>query len=365
MQRCILIAIAGAGMDHLAVHQIEYRNNVQGVHVRIFVFEYVTGGGFLGRSIPESLAEEGDLMLQALVGDLAGLGHEIVTMRDGRLAEASLSAAVWPVHHSRELVPTLRRAMAACDAAWPIAPESAGELQRLCEAVLSSDRILLGSRPEAVELTANKFMTLTRLAQFGMPVVPTVRGTAVLDGAALPDMPWVVKPNDGAGCEDTYLVRDEAELRNRVTAAPNPDGVIVQAYVEGVHASLSLLLAEERATLLACNRQQIELRQDAFHLAGCIVNGLDFDADALAQEIARAIPGLWGYVGVDFVLAEAGPQLLEINPRLTTSYAGLSRSLGVNAAGLVLDLLLPAGARAQVPVSGKPVTVALAQTYGG
>ncbi len=162
MQRCILIAIAGAGMYDLAAHQIENRNNVQGIHVRIFVFEYVTGGGFLGRSIPESLAEEGDLMLRALIRDLAELGHETVTMRDGRLADVSLPATVWPVHHSRELVPTLRRALAACDAGWPIAPESGGELQRLCDAVLSSDRILLGSRPEAVELTASKFMTLTQ-----------------------------------------------------------------------------------------------------------------------------------------------------------------------------------------------------------
>ncbi len=307
-------------------------------------------------------------MLRALVRDLAELGHEVVTLRDGRLAEISLPAAVWRVHHSRELVPALRRALAACDAAWPIAPETGGELQRLCEAVLGSDRILLGSRPEAVELTADKFMTLTRLAQFGIPVVPTVRGTAVLDDAALPDRPWVVKPNDGAGCEDTYLVRDEAELRSRVTAAPNPDSVIVQAYVEGVDASLSLLLADESSAVLGCNRQQIALRQDTFHLGGCIVNGLDFDAaaaNALAQDIARAIPGLWGYVGVDFVLAEAGPQLLEINPRLTTSYVGLSHSLGVNAAGLVLDLLLAEGTRAQVPASAKPVAVELAAAHAG
>jgi tyramine---L-glutamate ligase len=31
--------------------------------------------------------------------------------------------------------------------------------------------------------------------------------------------------------------------------------------------------------------------------------------------------------------------VLEINPRLTTSYAGLGRALGCNPAGLVLDLL--------------------------
>ena len=355
-------------MHYLTAHQIENRNNLQGVQVRIFVFEYVTGGGFLGRTIPEALAAEGDLMLGALIRDLAALGHELITLRDSRLAPSRLAADVWPVHHSRELVPALRRALAECEAGWPIAPESGGELQRLCDAVLSSDRILLGSRPEAVELAASKWLTLFKLAQYDLPVVPTVRGTAVLDGAELPAMPWVVKPDDGAGCEDTFLVRDEAQLRNRVRSAPNPDRVIVQSYIDGVDASLSLLISEDDTTVLACNRQQLEVRHDAFRFGGCVVNGLRFDsfaADTLAHVIARAIPGLWGYVGVDFVLTDSGPKLLEINPRLTTSYAGLSQSLGINAAGLVLELLRPDGVRTPLPAAGQAVTVALPAAHAG
>jgi predicted ATP-grasp superfamily ATP-dependent carboligase len=58
----------------------------------------------------------------------------------------------------------------------------------------------------------------------------------------------------------------------------------------------------------------------------------------LAREVARALPGLWGYVGIDVIDAVDGPIVVEINPRLTTSYAGLRRALGINAAELVLDL---------------------------
>ena len=57
-----------------------------------------------------------------------------------------------------------------------------------------------------------------------------------------------------------------------------------------------------------------------------------------------AIPGLWGYVGVDLMLAKEGPVVLEINPRLTTSYCGLRRALGINTAAMVLDLLRTGGA---------------------
>jgi predicted ATP-grasp superfamily ATP-dependent carboligase len=58
----------------------------------------------------------------------------------------------------------------------------------------------------------------------------------------------------------------------------------------------------------------------------------------LASAIARALPGLWGYVGVDFIETENGPVVVDINPRVTTSYAGLMPALGVNVAMRMLAL---------------------------
>jgi len=67
------------------------------------------------------------------------------------------------------------------------------------------------------------------------------------------------------------------------------------------------------------------------------------DADGALLDLAKraiaAIPGLWGYVGIDVVLTQRGPVVLEVNPRLTTSYAGLRAALDINPARLVLDLL--------------------------
>jgi len=67
------------------------------------------------------------------------------------------------------------------------------------------------------------------------------------------------------------------------------------------------------------------------------------DADGLLARLAQrtvvAIPGLWGYVGIDVLLTAAGPVVVEVNPRLTTSYAGLHAAIGVNPAELVLGLL--------------------------
>jgi len=43
-------------------------------------------------------------------------------------------------------------------------------------------------------------------------------------------------------------------------------------------------------------------------------------------------------VGIDLIDTESGPVVLEVNPRLTVSYAGLHSMLGFNPAGKVLAL---------------------------
>src|SRR5690606_33405771 len=57
----------------------------------------------------------------------------------------------------------------------------------------------------------------------------------------------------------------------------------------------------------------------------------DQPARALVNRVGQANPGLAGYVGVDMILVDGDPQrpvIVEINPRLTTSYLGYARLYG-------------------------------------
>jgi predicted ATP-grasp superfamily ATP-dependent carboligase len=85
----------------------------------------------------------------------------------------------------------------------------------------------------------------------------------------------------------------------------------------------------------------VGLEHGAFRFDGVSVNAVaDTDGRyaALASAVCRALPGLWGYCGVDFIEADTGPVVIEVNPRLTTSFAGLHRAIGINPALLVLEL---------------------------
>lgn len=56
---------------------------------------------------------------------------------------------------------------------------------------------------------------------------------------------------------------------------------------------------------------------------------------AAARAAVGALPGLRGHVGVDLVAAPDRCVVIEVNPRLTTSYVGLRRVLRANLAELV------------------------------
>jgi predicted ATP-grasp superfamily ATP-dependent carboligase len=97
-----------------------------------------------------------------------------------------------------------------------------------------------------------------------------------------------------------------------------------------------------------------------------IVNGLRDERalfEELADDVAKAIPGLWGYVGIDLILTSSGPVVLEVNPRLTTSYIGLRKSIGRNPAELVLSLLEGNKSISSALFSDEPVVINLEQTY--
>jgi predicted ATP-grasp superfamily ATP-dependent carboligase len=59
----------------------------------------------------------------------------------------------------------------------------------------------------------------------------------------------------------------------------------------------------------------------------------------LAARVAAAMPGLRGFVGIDIVWPTRGtPVVIEVNPRLTCAFVGLSQRLGRCLAAEMLAL---------------------------
>ena len=343
--------------------------------LRVFVCEYITGGGLFLEDLPASLLREGAMMTGALIRDLADLADvKLSASRDPRLDPADIvppgvppgAPVQWCVPTGADDVwPSWRRAMADADAIWPIAPETGGVLERLSAMAVEHHCTLLGSSPDAIHITTSKSTTAQILAECGVPVVPTYPASGPWPESA---KGWVAKADDGAGATDIGLF-DETGTMRRWLADDGRGGAdyVVQPYIEGEAASISMLARDGAAWILSCNRQHIAIEDGGFRYSGGIVAGLEEKRQAfaaIAAKIAAAIPGLWGYVGIDLIETSSGPLVLEVNPRLTTSYVGLRAAIGHNPAGLVLDLLAGAPTASIGEGPPTPVEVTLEAGHG-
>lgn len=312
--------------------------------LKVFAFEYTSGGGLTDQELPTSLMHQGEMMHRSLLADLSAIADvDVITTRDSRLPMLDLppSALVIPVHG--KFAQRFNDCVQAADAVWLVAPEFGGILEGLSRKVLRRKRILLGSSPGAVRVAGSKQLTVRALANAGIPVVDTYTPQQALPGKI---EAWVVKPDNGAGCLNTRIFSGARKALAWIQTN-GEDGYVLQPFISGQPCSLSLICCDGLARVLSCNEQRIAVRDNQLHFLGSTVNRITDSTgefDRLAQKIAGAIPGLWGYVGVDFILTESGAVVLEVNPRMTTSCAGLHASIGCNPAQLVLDLLQgPAG----------------------
>lgn len=304
--------------------------------MRLFVCEYVTGGGMRRQPLPSALIRDGREMLDALLADLRRIpGVETFLTVDDRLRGIDGAVAVT---ENADVNGLWRRCLRDCDAAWFIAPETEGELLRLRRLADDLDRPFVGCDARSIFVTASKSRTAEYMCGRGIPCIETVAADAPLPGG---EHGWVIKPDDGAGCEDTWYLRTPQEVE-AWQRRHGTDGFILQPWVSGIHASLSVLYVDGRCELLACNRQKIEVGNGDVRLAGVEVGGFDTKGEgqlSFARAIGRALPGLRGYVGVDFIQTGRGPVLVEINPRLTTAYTGLRKILNCNPAEKILMAL--------------------------
>jgi predicted ATP-grasp superfamily ATP-dependent carboligase len=214
---------------------------------------------------------------------------------------------------------------------------------------------VLASGSPALAVARSKRATAHWLEARGIAAV----ATRALEAPPAPATAWVVKPDDGAGAVDTVLVNDPAALAQRRREAEGR-GFVVQPFLAGEPLSLSLLAQDGEAWLLSCNRQDVTVIDGRFCYRGGMVGGAEARRAALAPlaaRIAAALPDLWGYVGVDVIDGPEGPVVLEINPRLTTSYIGLAESIGINPAALVLALREHRLADLVRPLAPRPVPI--------
>jgi predicted ATP-grasp superfamily ATP-dependent carboligase len=326
--------------------------------MHIFVYEWATGGGLVEEpgALPVSLVREGAAMISAVATDWVRVdGCRVTTLRDPRMLQLALPGCeVVDVLSKWSHGDEIERLASAADGTILIAPEFDSILHRTAQRVVASGGKLLSPSPEFICVAADKQRTCNVLAAAGVPVP---KGQVLEPEEPLPakfTYPAVLKPVDGAGSQDTYMVSGPHDAPPAY-AWPRR----LERFIPGLAASVSVICGPSgRLTLPPC-KQRISNDGRLRYLGGelPLAAGLAARATELANRAVVALPSVVGYVGVDLVLgAEPNGRedaVIEINPRLTTSYVGLRAAAQANLAAAMWTIAH--GEMPRVDFSSRPI----------
>jgi predicted ATP-grasp superfamily ATP-dependent carboligase len=311
--------------------------------MKIFVYEWTTGGGLVDAPgpLPASLVREGTAMIGALTSDLQRIvGCQVHALRDPRIVQLALgNCEVVDILSRFEHDDEFDRLSTEADATILIAPELDGILSKLARRVIVAGGRLMSPPPEFIRIAANKQRTCEALQAAGVPV-PS--GRVLESDEPLPgdfEYPAVVKPLDGAGSQDTYFVRSRHDMAPAYAWRRR-----IERYMPGLAASVATLCGPNGRLGLAPCQQRISDDGHMRYLGGQLplAPGLAKRASELSARVIAALPQAIGYVGVDMVLGREADgsedSVIEVNPRLTTSYVGLRAATRANLAEVMLRI---------------------------
>lgn len=316
--------------------------------MNLFIYEHLTSGALAGQPLSTGLCHEGDVMLQAMAADLIALGHQLTVLRDARLPAlepsiAKHSQTLW-CEHLAEFEHQWQAAQAEYTHFIIIAPETDDILRQRVSEVLQAGNHALNSQLDSIALCSDKYRCWQHLSEAGITTPATWLAADWLTQQPSASH-WVIKPIDGAGSEMTSLF-DTAQSQQylRSLTPSQREQMIVQPYLPGQSLSLSLFVADTQTHLLSINQQVMQQQAHRLSLSHCIVHAeTELTSDQVQtcmEQVVAAISGLWGFIGLDLIVDNGRLWLIEINPRLTSSYAEQAMRKAANPARYLHQHLL-------------------------
>lgn len=335
--------------------------------MHVFLSEYLTCGALAASAeLKPSLAVEGAAMLRALTEDAVAAGYAVSIVWDPACGEFGVTnVAAHFASSPADAERLFRELTRAADTTLVIAPEFDGILEDRCRLLAACGGRSSGSSAEAIALCADKLQLAMHLQSKGVATIETSR--CQRDGSILTragfktrqgeapalsplneevsseremSFPLVIKPQFGAGSIHSFVLSsaDEFQKYHDELVASGME-LIAQPFIAGQPLSIAAIVSRNGIEMFPLCTQNIRGRR--LEYAGGTVPAAVDDANSvieLARRAIAAVPGLYGYVGVDLILPhDTPPVVVEINPRLTSSYHGYRRTAMTNLAPRVLE----------------------------
>ena len=279
-------------------------------------------------------------MLNSVLADCSQINDiQLITCLDSRVDLPLNNIENHLIENSADYLTTVYRLANESNYTWIIAPESEGVLKSLVSQLEKEKIPVINCDAESIGIAGDKIKCATQLSAAGIKTAANLSYSEAQQYTGK----VVIKSRFGVGCEGLKICDSG---KSGLACIDDFNNWVVQPCIDGEHLSLSLLCFAGNAKTLTCNRQIFSGDLEP-KLKTCQVNAMPVTEKmrSISNDIARTLPGLTGYVGVDLIKTGESYVVIDINPRLTSSYAGLSEVLMDNPAELcirtVLDQKLP------------------------
>ena len=329
------------------------------INQKLFIFEFVSGGGYNQLDIPSSLFCEGYAMLRSIVEDFKKLGFQITTLLDKRISHLSRflkTDIVKFVESKDDYLKIYTKYVKKSAFCFIIAPEFSNHLYNLTQIVKDLKKIILSIDLNGVwlgtsKLETHKYFKTNRVNTPKSYKIPLKGGEIDVDfilqkfdqlGSSI-----IMKPEDGAGSELIFHFTTKNQILQLFEMSKaklnTARSYIVQEYIDGDDLSISIINKtnpEKTDTMdqiiLSLNTQNVQIQdpnKDSLYLGGFTpvenYNVLRNKFEKILKSMD--LTSFKGYFGIDFIKkADNSIYFIEINPRLTTSYIGIRNILDFN-----------------------------------
>ncbi len=199
---------------------------------------------------------------------------------------------------------------------------------------------IIGNDPKILKKSRDKIKIFSEAKRLGIPSPNSIivkNAEDAKEAAKSMGLPVIVRPMRGGGGQGINLAKNLNEVEKLFQLLSNQRKIIIQEYIKGIDASCSLISSGKSATTISVNEQLIgisSLGAKDFIYCGNIVPLTAKEKVCgkikMSSETLCKLLNLKGSNGVDFVINNDEPYLMEINPRFQGTLECVQMVTGLN-----------------------------------
>ncbi len=296
----------------------------------ILIYEHFLGQKFV-KGTSSLILNEAKIITTSIANDLMNCSEkpEVSVLIDDGNINLLNNVNIIKRNNSKEIVDDICLNLNKNDFVLIVAPEENLELFNIVKNLEKRNVNLLNCQSNFIKTTTNKKEINNHLIKSKDYLINTFDNYKFIDE----NNKIIAKVFDGFGSENLFIFHNRSDLKDKKILLT--DRHIYQPYHEGTIVGINIVANNGNHRILSINEQKYEeTLGNTLALKKIYIGKLNSSYvlfDKFVSSILSNLEGYNGFFGIDAIITNDDKIFfLEINPRLTTSYSFLSKSLGFN-----------------------------------